>query len=67
MCLTLPAQIISLDGGLTAKVDLSGNERQVRLAFSDLVSAGDWVLINADLAVAKISAQEAQEINNYFK
>lgn len=68
MCLTLPARIKAANrGNSTLLVDLVGQERQVRLAFSEAAEVGDWVLVNADLAVAKITAEEAQEINDYFK
>jgi len=67
MCLTLPAQIRSVNAeNLSSLVDLSGEAREVRLGFSEIVLAGDWVLVNADLAVSKISPQEAEEIKEYL-
>ncbi len=63
MCLTLPAKIKAISG-LQARLE---DDRVVKIAGLQSVSVGDWVLVNADLAVAKISGQEAQEINNYFQ
>ena len=68
MCLTLPAQIISFEASdSSVLVDLSGQERRVRTAFMESAVIGDWVLVNADLAVAKISEKEANEINEFLK
>ncbi|MFA5020584.1 MAG: HypC/HybG/HupF family hydrogenase formation chaperone [Patescibacteria group bacterium] len=68
MCLTLPARVKSAASGkIFIEVDLAGQARRVKTAFSEAVSIGDWVLVNADLAVAKITLQEAQEINDYLK
>jgi len=68
MCLTLPARITSVSAdGSSAEVDLAGRIRPVKLAFSPAAAAGEWVLVNADLAVAKITESEAREINDYLK
>ncbi len=62
MCLTVPAKVIGRRSGRLKLED----GRLVKPA-ADSLGAGDWVLVTADLAVAKISAEEAREINNYFK
>jgi len=62
MCLTLPAKIKEIKNNLAVLED----GRQVKIAVFDKIQVGDWVLVNADLAVSKISSQEALEINNYF-
>jgi len=68
MCLTLPAQVKSAGiSKLFIEVDLAGQVRRVKPAFSETVGSGDWVLVNADLAVARITPEEAQEINEYLK
>jgi len=63
MCLTIPKKIKKVAG---QQASLSGGG-QVSIALIKNAQAGDWVLINADLAVAKVSAKEAKEINNYLK
>ncbi|MFA4871963.1 MAG: HypC/HybG/HupF family hydrogenase formation chaperone [Patescibacteria group bacterium] len=63
MCLTKPVQIKKING---RKAELSDG-RQVNIALIGKVKTGDWVLANADLAVKKITAKEAAEINNYLK
>ena len=63
MCLTMPVQIKKVKG---LKAELADG-RKVNLAFSGKLKKGDWVLANANLAVAKISTKEAKEIKDYFK
>jgi hydrogenase maturation factor len=63
MCLTSPYKIKKIKGQLAEL----NNGRKVNVAFIKNLKAGDWVLANADLAVAKVSAKEAKEINQYFK
>lgn len=60
MCLTHPVQIVSVNNGL-AKI--SGKNLEIRTALVPDAKAGDWVLVNADLAIKKISRREAEEIN----
>lgn len=63
MCLTIPLKIKSI-AGKTARLS---DGREVNLALITNPQPGDWVLANADLAVSKVSAKEAQEIINYLK
>ena len=63
MCLTTPLKIKAIKKELAELSD----GREVSLALIDNPRVGDWVLANADLAVSKVSAKEAKEINNYFK
>lgn len=65
MCLTLPGRILRASND-KAVVLVSGKEREVNIVFSSPIKADDWVLVNADLAIAKISEQEANELINYF-
>ena len=63
MCLTTPLKIKAIKKELAELSD----GREVSLALIDNPRVGDFVLVNADLAVSKVSAKEAKEINNYFK
>lgn len=77
MCLTTPHKIKKVNGH---KAELNdGRIVDISLLLMDKAGlprrtpnavrgkAGDWVLANADLAVSKITAAEAKEINNYLK
>jgi hydrogenase assembly chaperone HypC/HupF len=63
MCLTLPFKIKKISGD---RAELSDG-RSVNIAMVEKPKVGDWVLANADLAVAKVSQKEAEEIKNYLK
>lgn len=67
MCLTSPAKIISLKNNF-ASVEIGSLRRQVNLLpIAEKVKKGDWVLVQANLAIKKISAKESKEILKLFK
>ncbi|MBU0707107.1 HypC/HybG/HupF family hydrogenase formation chaperone [Patescibacteria group bacterium] len=57
MCLTIPKKIISIKNK-KAKVDTG----TVDVSIIKNLKAGDWVLVNANLAVQKVSQSEAKKI-----
>jgi hydrogenase expression/formation protein HypC len=60
MCLAVPMKVIEIDGN-TARVELSGIERQVRCDFLEDVSPGCYVLVHAGMAIEKVSEEDANE------
>ena len=60
MCLAVPMQITHIDGQV-AIADLSGVTRKVRIDLLDDAAVGDFVLVHAGLAIAKVDAHEAEE------
>lgn len=65
MCLTIPGRIVKLKGR-KAEVEIEGKKRLVDCAVVK-VKKGDWVLVQADLAVEKVSEDEAKEVLKLFK
>ncbi len=64
MCIAIPGRIIEARDpeGFTATVDLLGDHRPVNVALlSDGIEPGEWVLIHAGHAVARIDEDEARE------
>ena len=63
MCLTVPCEVIRVDGQ-TAVVARAGARFEVSLLFLDeAVQPGDWVAVQAQRhAHARLSAEEAREI-----
>ncbi len=60
MCLAIPMKVIALDGMLaTAEVD--GVTRQARVDLLPEISLGDYVLVHAGLAIARVDADDAEE------
>jgi hydrogenase expression/formation protein HypC len=66
MCLSEAACVVEVDGD-SAVVDLRGAHRRVPLVMltfaGEVVTPGDWLLLHTGLAVARISATEAAEVN----
>ncbi|MCX5893360.1 MAG: HypC/HybG/HupF family hydrogenase formation chaperone [Deltaproteobacteria bacterium] len=60
MCLAIPMRLIEIDGAAgVAEVD--GVTRQVRLDLLPEVALGDYILIHAGLAIARVDEDHAQE------
>jgi hydrogenase expression/formation protein HypC len=60
MCLAIPMRLIEIDGAAgVAEVD--GVTRQVRLDLLPEVALGDYILIHAGLAIARVDPDYAQE------
>ena len=66
MCLSEAACVVEVDGD-TAVVDRRGARHRVPLVMltfaGEVVTPGDWLLLHTGLAVARISATEAAEVN----
>jgi hydrogenase assembly chaperone HypC/HupF len=66
MCLPEAACVIEVDGD-SAVVELRGAHRHVPLVLltfaGEVVQAGDWLLLHTGLAVTRITAAEAAEVN----
>jgi hydrogenase expression/formation protein HypC len=60
MCLAIPMRLIEIDGAAgVAEVD--GVTRRVRLDLLPEVVLGDYILIHAGLAIARVDPDDAQE------
>ncbi len=60
MCLAIPMRVIEIDGA-AAVAEVDGVTRQVRLDLLPEVALGDYVLIHAGLAIARLDAEQAEE------
>ncbi len=60
MCLAIPMRIIEIDGA-AAVAEVDGVTRAVRLDLLPEVALGDYVLIHAGLAIARLDAEHAEE------
>lgn len=66
MCLSIPAQVIKIDG-LMADVSIGGAIFKAGLHMVDDVRVGDYILLHAGFAIQKISETEALETLNLLK
>jgi hydrogenase expression/formation protein HypC len=60
MCLAIPMRLIEINGA-AGVVEVDGVTRQVRLDLLPEVTIGDYILIHAGLAIARVDAEHAEE------
>ena len=60
MCVGLPARVVSINDG-TAIIDANGAKRDVRAELLDDLEPGDYVMVHAGVAIAKISSDDEEE------
>jgi hydrogenase expression/formation protein HypC len=59
MCLAIPAQIVRLEAGEQALVDVGGIRKQVSIALVDGVVPGDFVIVHVGYALARLDPAAA--------
>lgn len=62
MCVAIPAKIVELLDNQMAKVDFSGNLREVSVALLESPQAGDYVLVHAGYAIETVDEDTALQI-----
>ena len=60
MCVGLPAKIVTMKDGM-AVVDASGAKREISTELLENVEPGDYVMVHAGIAIAKIQEDEEEE------
>jgi hydrogenase expression/formation protein HypC len=60
MCLAIPMRIVEIEE-FTGVAEVDGVSRKVRLDLLPEVLLGDYVLVHAGLAIARVDAGEAEE------
>jgi hydrogenase expression/formation protein HypC len=66
MCLAIPMRLIEIDGA-AAVAEVDGVTRQVRLDLLPEAALGDYVLIHAGLAIARVDADQAEETLSFLR
>jgi hydrogenase expression/formation protein HypC len=66
MCLAIPMRLIEIDGA-AAVAEVDGVTRQVRLDLLPEAVLGDYVLIHAGLAIARLDAEQAEETLSFLR
>lgn len=61
MCLTIPAKVVEISGN-KAKIDKDGQMFEIDIRSIPELNVGDWVLYMSDIAVQKVSPDDAKEI-----
>ena len=60
MCVGLSAKVVKINEG-TAIVDAGGAKRQVSAQLLDDLETGDYVMVHAGVAIAKITDEDESE------
>ncbi len=60
MCVGLPARVVNVKDGM-ALVDASGAKREVSAELIDNLDPGDYVMVHAGVAIAKITSDDTDE------
>ncbi len=60
MCVGLPAKVVNIRDGM-AIVDASGARREVSAELLDDLDPGDYVMVHAGIAIAKIIGEDSDE------
>ena len=60
MCVGLPARVVSVNEG-TAIIDANGAKRDVRADLLEDLEPGDYVMVHAGVAIAKIDSDDETE------
>ncbi len=60
MCVGLSAKVVSINKG-TAIVDASGARRAVSASLLEDLEPGEYVMVHAGIAIAKITANDEEE------
>ncbi len=61
MCLGIPAKVVQIDDSQEGKVDYLGTKVKTNFTLLEKVKKGDWVIVHAGFAIAKLNEREAQE------
>ena len=60
MCVGLPAKIVTMKDGM-AVVDAHGARREISAELIEDLEPGDYVMVHAGIAIAKITEEEENE------
>lgn len=61
MCVGLPARVVKVHQGM-ALVDASGAKREVSAELLDELNPGDYVMVHAGMAIARINGDDEEEM-----
>lgn len=66
MCVGLSAKVVRVEDG-TALIDASGAQREISAGVLDDLEPGDFVMVHAGVAIAKITEDDAAEADEIME
>ncbi len=66
MCVGLAAKVVGIKNGM-AVIDASGAKREVSAELLDELEPGDYVMVHAGVAIAKITSDDESETDELME
>lgn len=66
MCVGLPGQIVTMKDGM-AVIDASGAKREISTELIENLEPGDYVMVHAGIAIAKIQEEDEEETEDLLE
>ena len=66
MCVGLSAKVVKISNG-TALIDAGGAKREVSADLIDDLEVGDYVMVHAGVAIAKITSDDSEETDEIME
>ncbi len=66
MCVGLSARVVNVKDG-TAVIDASGAKREISAGILEDLEPGDFVMVHAGVAIAKITQDETEEADELME
>jgi len=61
MCLAVPVQVVALLGDQWVEIEVGGIRTRVSIALLDEVAVGEYVIVHAGFAIARLDVEEAEK------
>ena len=66
MCVELPGRIVTMKDGM-AVIDASGAKREISTELIENLEPGDYVMVHAGIAIAKIQEEDEEETEDLLE
>ena len=66
MCVGLPGRIVTIKDGM-AVIDASGAKREISTELIENLEPGDYVMVHAGIAIAKIQEEDEEETEDLLE
>ena len=66
MCVGLPGRIVTMKDGM-AVIDASGAKREIFTELIENLEPGDYVMVHAGIAIAKIQEEDEEETEDLLE
>jgi hydrogenase expression/formation protein HypC len=61
MCLAVPVRVVSMLGDQWVETEVGGVRSRVSIALVDAVALGDFLIVHAGFAIARLNVEEAEK------